>query len=241
MRTEDEGIFVGPGAGKALPNPIGGRMVVKVRDEDTGGGYSIHDNTIPSGSPGPRPHIHRYHDEAFYVLEGELTMRVGPRKFTAPAGSFVVVPRGASTSPRTRGRSRPECCSSSPPQGWTGFSKRQPKGACRCRQPRQIRRSRRSSRPFPRSTATSSRSSRQSRSAHFSTLRPSGFASQHGASRLSARSGFASACQHVALASPGDLSAFQLFVSGAGSRPPTGINHFENCCSSALLPGWIKT
>ena len=48
MRTEDGGIFVGPDDGKALPNPIGGRMVAKVRDEDTGGGYSIHDNTIPA-------------------------------------------------------------------------------------------------------------------------------------------------------------------------------------------------
>jgi hypothetical protein len=37
MSSEDGGIFVGPGDGKALPNPIGGRMVVKVRDEDTGG------------------------------------------------------------------------------------------------------------------------------------------------------------------------------------------------------------
>jgi quercetin dioxygenase-like cupin family protein len=103
MKTEDEGIFVGPGDGKALPNPIGGRMVVKVRDEDTGGGYSIHDNTIPPGSPGPRPHIHRYHDEAFYVLEGELTVRVGPRKITAPVGSFVVVPRGAVHQPSNPG------------------------------------------------------------------------------------------------------------------------------------------
>jgi uncharacterized cupin superfamily protein len=51
-------------------------MVVKVRDEDTGGGYSVHDNTIPAGSPGPRPHIHRRHEEAFYVLEGELTVCV---------------------------------------------------------------------------------------------------------------------------------------------------------------------
>src|SRR5215213_8263671 len=58
----------------------GGRMVVKVRDEDTAGAYSIHDNTIPPGSPGPRPHIHRHHEEAFYVLEGELTVRVGPQK-----------------------------------------------------------------------------------------------------------------------------------------------------------------
>ena len=103
MRTEGKGIFVGPEDGKALPNPIGGRMVIKVRDEDTRGGYSIHDNTIPPGSPGPRPHIHRYHDEAFYVLEGELTVRVGPRRITAPAGSFVVVPRGAVHQPSNPG------------------------------------------------------------------------------------------------------------------------------------------
>ncbi len=39
MRSE--GIFVGPGAGKDLTNPIGGGMVVKVRDEDTAGAYSV--------------------------------------------------------------------------------------------------------------------------------------------------------------------------------------------------------
>jgi quercetin dioxygenase-like cupin family protein len=80
MSTEDGSLFVGPHDGNELPNPIGGRMVVKVRDEDTAGAYSIHDNTIPPGSPGPRPHIHRHHEEAFYVLEGELTVRVGPQK-----------------------------------------------------------------------------------------------------------------------------------------------------------------
>ncbi len=103
MRTEDGGIFVGPDEGKALPNPVGGRMVVKVRDEDTAGAYSIHDNTIPPGSPGPRPHIPRHHEEAFYVLEGELTVRVGPRTITAPAGSFVVVPRGVVHQPSNPG------------------------------------------------------------------------------------------------------------------------------------------
>jgi quercetin dioxygenase-like cupin family protein len=103
MRTEDESLFVGPADGKALPNPIGGRMVVKVHDEDTAGAYSIHDNTIPAGSPGPRPHIHRYHEEAFYVLEGELTVRVGPRTITAPAGSFVVLPRGVVHQPSNPG------------------------------------------------------------------------------------------------------------------------------------------
>lgn len=78
-------------------------MVVKLRDSDTGGSYSIHDNIIPPGSPGPRPHIHRDHDEAFYVLEGVLTVRVGPRTITAPTGSFVVVPRGVVHQPSNPG------------------------------------------------------------------------------------------------------------------------------------------
>ena len=98
-----EGIFIGPAEGKDLTNPIGGGMGVKVRDGHTAGSYSVYDNTIPPGSPGPRPHLHRRHEEAFYVLEGELTVRVGPRKIVAPAGSFVVVPRGVVHQPSNPG------------------------------------------------------------------------------------------------------------------------------------------
>ena len=103
MSTEDGGFFVGPDDGVTLTNPIGGQMVAKVRDEYTGGAYSIHDNVIPPGSPGPRPHLHRHHEEAFYVIEGELTLRVGPRTITAPAGSFVVIPRGVVHQPSNPG------------------------------------------------------------------------------------------------------------------------------------------
>ena len=99
MQTEDAGIFVGPDGGDALINPIGGRMVAKVRDMYTAGAYSVHDNFIPAGSPWPRPHLHRRHEEAFYVLEGRLTVRVGPRTIEAPVGSFVVVPRGVVHQP----------------------------------------------------------------------------------------------------------------------------------------------
>ncbi|HLL39733.1 MAG TPA: hypothetical protein VK357_08695 [Rubrobacteraceae bacterium] len=45
MRTEAGGIFVGPDDGKSLPNPVGGRMVVKVRDQDTSGAYSMYDQS----------------------------------------------------------------------------------------------------------------------------------------------------------------------------------------------------
>jgi mannose-6-phosphate isomerase-like protein (cupin superfamily) len=103
VKVEREGLFVGPDEGKALPNPIGGRMVVKVRDRDTSGSFSVHDNVIPAGSPGPLPHLHRNHEETFCVVEGELTVRVGERKITAPVGSFVVIPRGVIHQPSNPG------------------------------------------------------------------------------------------------------------------------------------------
>ena len=46
------------------------------------------------GERGAEPHVHHEHTDAFYVLEGELTFRIGPdlERITAPAGTFVAVP-----------------------------------------------------------------------------------------------------------------------------------------------------
>jgi quercetin dioxygenase-like cupin family protein len=46
------------------------------------------------GERGAEPHVHHHHTDAFYVLEGELTFRIGPdlEPTTAPAGTFVAVP-----------------------------------------------------------------------------------------------------------------------------------------------------
>jgi quercetin dioxygenase-like cupin family protein len=47
-----------------------------------------------AGERGAEPHVHREHTDSFYVLEGELTFRLGPdlEQLTAPAGTFVAVP-----------------------------------------------------------------------------------------------------------------------------------------------------
>ena len=78
-------------------------MVVKVREGDTDGSYSVHDNLIPAGSPAPLPHLHHDHEETFYVLEGELTVQVRERRIMAPVGSFVVIPRGVVHQPSNPG------------------------------------------------------------------------------------------------------------------------------------------
>jgi quercetin dioxygenase-like cupin family protein len=47
------------------------------------------------GEKGPEPHIHRHHTDAFYVLEGELELRLGPgaaETVRATPGTFVAAP-----------------------------------------------------------------------------------------------------------------------------------------------------
>jgi mannose-6-phosphate isomerase-like protein (cupin superfamily) len=46
------------------------------------------------GARGPDPHIHRYHVDAFWILEGRLAFPLGPDgdEVEAGAGSFVLVP-----------------------------------------------------------------------------------------------------------------------------------------------------
>lgn len=50
--------------------------------------------TIPPYTPGPFPHVHRVHEEGFYVLEGELEFKADGKTIRAGAGSFVMVPIG---------------------------------------------------------------------------------------------------------------------------------------------------
>jgi quercetin dioxygenase-like cupin family protein len=46
------------------------------------------------GEKGPDPHVHHTHTDAFYVLEGEIELRLGPKveSFAAPAGTLGVAP-----------------------------------------------------------------------------------------------------------------------------------------------------
>ena len=46
------------------------------------------------GRHGPPSHVHTDEDDAFYILDGELTFVSGERDIPAPAGTFVLVPPG---------------------------------------------------------------------------------------------------------------------------------------------------
>jgi mannose-6-phosphate isomerase-like protein (cupin superfamily) len=95
-------VFRGPGEGRQIISgqmALAGRLptadlIVKAGELDTGGAYSIFESLVPPGAPGPLPHVHGVAEEAWYILNGSLTFKIGAREFVANEGSFVLAPRG---------------------------------------------------------------------------------------------------------------------------------------------------
>jgi quercetin dioxygenase-like cupin family protein len=71
---------------------LGELLTVLASAEQTGGAFSLMEERLPRGAE-PPPHVHHREDEAFFVLDGALTVRVGGETFSATSGSFVFCPR----------------------------------------------------------------------------------------------------------------------------------------------------
>src|SRR3954451_13066416 len=69
------------------------RMTIVATAESTGGAFGLTEAIGPAGSSPPL-HIHHRGDEAFWLLEGERTTRLGDRTLPAEPGSFTFLPRG---------------------------------------------------------------------------------------------------------------------------------------------------
>lgn len=84
----------GPALGPTVVNDVPGRVKVLLRGADSGGRLALMDNVVPAGAKGPPLHHHAF-DEAFYVLAGEPTFRLGDELVTRGSGDLVWAPRGA--------------------------------------------------------------------------------------------------------------------------------------------------
>ena len=73
---------------------LGGSIHVRVRSEDTDGAFGLTEQVVPPGFPGPALHVHPEFEETFYVVEGQIAVRLGHEAHEAGAGVVVVVPRG---------------------------------------------------------------------------------------------------------------------------------------------------
>lgn len=63
------------------------------RGQDTGGRFTFMRYEAPAGFTGPPLHVHRDLDEAMFVLDGRLRVRLGEDDHLADAGAFVWMPR----------------------------------------------------------------------------------------------------------------------------------------------------
>ena len=50
--------------------------------------------TMAANAHGPEAHVHADEDDAFFILDGELTFWVDGDEVAAPTGTFVLVPPG---------------------------------------------------------------------------------------------------------------------------------------------------
>jgi mannose-6-phosphate isomerase-like protein (cupin superfamily) len=73
---------------------VPGRVKVLLLGPDSGGRVCLMDNVVPARTAGPPLHHHDF-DEAFYVLEGEATFRVGDDLITRGPGELAWAPRGS--------------------------------------------------------------------------------------------------------------------------------------------------
>jgi len=82
-----------------IRQPTDGRSIGIVGDiyrflatgTETNGRYTIFEAIVPPGG-GPPHHLHRREDETFYVLEGQVTLKVGDETLVAGPGTFINLP-----------------------------------------------------------------------------------------------------------------------------------------------------
>ncbi len=86
--------MLAPGAGERYSPPGHPDVVLKAGPSATLWAYSLLEFTVVRN--GPPMHVHHDAEEAFYVLDGEITIRMGTETVQAIAGSFVLIPRETS-------------------------------------------------------------------------------------------------------------------------------------------------
>ena len=85
-----DSLVVEPGGGARVPVL---KMLHKVEAFHLDGRLLVLEGEIPPGQL-IVPHTHTSEDECAYVLSGELTYQIGEEVRAAPAGTYVVKPRG---------------------------------------------------------------------------------------------------------------------------------------------------
>jgi mannose-6-phosphate isomerase-like protein (cupin superfamily) len=84
---------VGPGQGTRY-TARGSVMFFKALAEQDGGDLSLMERTLPVAGRRPPPHRHVNCSEAYFVLDGLVSVTVEGAELAVEPGGFVLVPRG---------------------------------------------------------------------------------------------------------------------------------------------------
>ncbi len=137
MAEQDDGlqpVVIPPGQGRFIGRPdTAGGTTIKLSSDDSGGAITVYESQRPAGDTGgPGEHLHHDRHEMFYVLEGEYLFQIGGRRYRAPRGTFIFVPKGTPHVFRNTGKQAGRLLSSTLPGGLERYFdelSRQPQGS----------------------------------------------------------------------------------------------------------------
>ena len=112
---------LGPGEGGRRFTARGSVMLFKAVAEQDGGDFSLMERTLPPGGRRPPPHRHTSCSEAYFVLDGLVTVTIEGEDLAVGPEGFVLVPRGTAHTFGNGGDTGPGCwcCTRRP---WTPTS-----------------------------------------------------------------------------------------------------------------------
>src|SRR6516165_289091 len=119
MPNQNQVKYVPAGTGPMYWGP-GDRVSFLATGADSHGGCFIFEGLTVAGG-GPPPHIHRFEDESFYILEGAATFQVGGQTIYAKPGDFIRIPRGPVHSLKNEGKLPARALIITSPAGPTGM------------------------------------------------------------------------------------------------------------------------
>ena len=95
-----------PGGGESLSFLGDSLLLLKTPGDEADGAVAFYEYIAAPSAQGSPQHVHRGHDETFYVVEGNLEFTLGAATVAADPGSFLLVPRGQPHGFRNAGQSK---------------------------------------------------------------------------------------------------------------------------------------
>jgi len=85
---------IGPGEGQKCFTARGSQMLFKALAEQNGGDFSLMERRLPPAGRRPPPHRHTNCSEAYFVLNGLVSVVVEGEEILVGPEAFILIPRG---------------------------------------------------------------------------------------------------------------------------------------------------